>query len=130
MAHFAKVVEGKVTKVIVAEQEFIDNFIDDTAGRWIQTSYNTIGGVHYEPNSKTPSEDQSKALRYNYAKIGGIYDRINDAFYETKKHESWTLNTESFIWEPPIEYPDDGQVYHWNEEAYQADNTEGWVLDS
>lgn len=130
MAHFAKVVEGKVTKVIVAEQEFIDNFVDETPGRWIQTSYNTRGGVHYEPNSDTPSEDQSKALRYNYALIGGIYDRINDAFYETQKHASWILNTESFIWEPPIAYPDDGEVYHWNEEAYQADNTEGWELDS
>jgi hypothetical protein len=130
MAHFAKVVEGKVTKVIVAEQEFIDNFVDETPGRWIQTSYNTRGGVHYEPNSDTPSEDQSKALRYNYALIGGIYDRINDAFYETQKHASWILNTESFIWEAPIEYPDDGGVYHWNEEAYQADNTEGWELDS
>ena len=70
MAHYAKVLDGKVINVIVAEADFFKTFIDDTPGTWIQTSYNTRGGVHYEPNSHTPSSDQSKALRKNYAGIG------------------------------------------------------------
>ena len=81
MAHYAKVVNGIVTKVIVAEADFFKTFVDDTAGAWIQTSYNTRGGIHYEPNSNTPSSDQSKALRKNYAGVGFTYDSDNDAFY-------------------------------------------------
>ena len=61
MAHYAKVVDGKVTNVIVAEAEYFDTFVDDSPGTWVQTSYNTRGGVHYKPNSDTPSDDQSKA---------------------------------------------------------------------
>ena len=63
MAHFAKVVDGKVTQVIVAEPEFFNTFVDSSPGEWIQTSYNTRGGVHYDPNTNTPSANQSKALR-------------------------------------------------------------------
>lgn len=63
MAHYAKVQDEKVVTVIVAEKEFFDTFVDETPGKWVQTSYNTRGGVHYEPNSNTPSSDQSKALR-------------------------------------------------------------------
>lgn len=55
MGHYAKVRQGKVVKVIVADASFFDNFIDDSPGKWIQTSYNTRGGVHYESDSKTPS---------------------------------------------------------------------------
>ena len=71
MAHYAKVVDGIVTNVIVAEASYFDTFIDDSYGEWIQTSYNTHGGVHYEPGPTSdltkPSSDQSKALRKNYA---------------------------------------------------------------
>jgi len=115
MAHFAKVLNGKVKDVMVAEPEFFDNFVDETAGEWIQTSYNTRGGVHYEPNTNTPSEDQSKALRYNYAFIGGNYDKEQDAFYNPQPYDSWVLN-ENFEWKSPIgDMPNDGNNYTWNE---------------
>ena len=67
MAHYAKVKNGIVETVIVAEAEFFETFVDDSPGEWIQTSYNTRGGVHYDPATGEPSEDQSKALRKNYA---------------------------------------------------------------
>ena len=127
MAHYAKVVNGIVTKVIVAEADFFKTFVDDTAGAWIQTSYNTRGGIHYEPNSNTPSSDQSKALRKNYAGVGFVYDSDKDAFYEPQPYASWTLNDTTCIWEPPNAKPDDGNGYYWDESAYQADNTKGWV---
>ena len=124
MAHFAKVVNGVVEKVIVAEQSFIDNFIDNTPGEWIQTSYNTHGGIHYEPNSQTPREDQSGALRYNYAGEGYLYDKEADAFYEPQPFPSWTLNTSTYMWEAPVAYPTDGQKYNWNEDTQQWDLNE------
>ena len=117
MGHYAKVQNGKVVKVIVAEADFFNNFVDDSPGKWIQTSYNTRGGVHYEPNSNTPSEDQSKTLRGNYAGIGYTYDSTHDAFYAPQPYNSWTLNTGSFLWESPVEYPTDGNVYNWDEET-------------
>ena len=127
MAHYAKVLDGKVINVIVAEADFFKTFIDETPGTWIQTSYNTRGGVHYEPNTNTASSDQSKALRKNYAGIGFTYDEDIDAFYEPQPHASWTLNSTTCYWEPPVTYPSDGKDYIWNESAYQADNTKGWV---
>ena len=127
MAHFAKVVNGTVTNVIVAEPEFFDTFIDDSPGEWIQTSYNTRYGKHYEPNSNTRSSDQSKALRKNFAWIGGTYDATRDAFIPPHRHASWTLNEETCVYDPPIPMPNDGKYYDWDESAYQADNTKGWV---
>ena len=126
MAHFAKVKNGIVTNVIVAEQEFIDNYVDGEVGEWIQTSYNTYGGIHYVPNSnfETPSEDQSKALRKNYAGIDNIYDASRDAFYETQPHASWTLNETSCLWEAPTAKPDDGKRYTWNETTTSWDLVE------
>ena len=126
MGHYAKVTDGKVTKVIVAEADFFKTFVDDSPGDWIQTSYNTRGGIHYQPNSDTPSSDQSKALRKNYAGIGWTYDSEKDAFYEPQPYASWTLNTTSYLWEAPISYPTDGKGYLWNESLYQSDNTKGW----
>ena len=118
MAHYAKVVDGKVINVIVAEAQFFDTFIDDSPGDWIQTSYNTHGGKHL--NGGTP-------LRKNFANIGGNYDRVNDAFYNNQPFPSWTLNNSTYIWDPPISRPTDGKAYFWDESAYQADNTKGWV---
>ena len=118
MAHFAKVVDGKVINVIVAEAQFFDTFIDESPGDWIQTSYNTHGGKHL--NGGTP-------LRKNFANIGGNYDRVNDAFYNNQPFPSWTLNNSTYIWDPPISRPTDGKAYSWDESAYQADNTKGWV---
>ena len=117
MAHFAKVSEGTVTQVIVAEPEFFNTFVDTSPGEWIQTSYNTRGGVHYDPNSNTPSQDQTKALRKNYAGIGYTYDRDRDAFIPPKPFNSWVLNETSCLWEAPTAYPNDGERYIWNEET-------------
>ena len=116
MGHFAKVSNGIVTKVIVAEQDFFNNFVDDSAGQWIQTSYNTRGGVHYQPNTNEPSEDQSKALRKNYAGIGYSYDSTRDAFIPPKPFNSWTLNEDTCLWDSPVPYPTDDKFYKWNEE--------------
>jgi|TARA_B100001093_G_scaffold391884_1_gene378354 hypothetical protein len=125
MAHYAKVLDGKVINVIVAEKEFFDTFVDDTPGEWIQTSYNTRGGIHYQPNTNTPSDDQSKALRKNYAGFGYTYDKDKDAFIAPQPFTSWTLNETTCLWEPPITKPTGH--YKWDEELYQSDNMKGWV---
>ena len=121
MGHFAKVQDGVVTQVIVAEPEFFDTFVDSSPGRWIQTSYNTRGGVHYQPNSNTPSEDQSKALRKNYAGMGFTYDADKDAFIPPQPFASWVLNDDTCLWEAPVPYPEDGNAYRWDED------TQSWV---
>ena len=115
MAHYAKVKNGIVEQVIIAESDFFTSFVDTSPGEWVQTSYNTIGGVHYEPNSNTPSSDQSKALRKNYATIGGSYDGIG--FSESQPFPSWTLNSTTYFWEPPVAYPSDGKDYEWDESS-------------
>ena len=115
MSHYAKVVNGTVTKVIVAEPEFFDKFVDSSAGEWIQTSYNTKGGVHYDPNTGKPSADQSKALRKNYAGIGYTYDSERDAFIPPQPFDSWNLNETSGLWDAPSAMPTDGVPYNWNE---------------
>ena len=112
MAHFAKVVDGKVTQVIVAEPEFFNTFVDSSPGEWIQTSYNTRGGVH--TLGGTP-------LRKNYAGIGFSYDRVKDAFIPPQPYASWTLNDTTCLWDPPVAYPDDGKIYKWDEQ------TTNWV---
>ena len=129
MAHFVKVLKGKVIDSIVASQDFMDNYVDTTAGKWIQTSYNTRGNVHYQADGVTPSEDQSKALRKNYASKGMMYDSDADAFYFPQTFASWTLNQTTFLWEPPIPLPtgDASKEYYWDENLYQSDNTKGWV---
>jgi hypothetical protein len=122
MGHYAKVQDGTVTQVIVAQADFFDSFVDTSPGQWIKTSYNTRGGVHYQPNTNTPSEDQSKALRKNYAGIGFAYDASRDAFIPPQPFASWTLNEDSCLWESPVPYPDDGNMYRWDED------TTNWVL--
>jgi hypothetical protein len=117
MAHFAKVSNGVVTQVIVAEPEFFNTFVDSSPGEWIQTSYNTRGGVHYDSNNNTPSQDQTKALRKNYAGIGYSYDVQRDAFIPPKPFNSWVLNETSCLWESLVAYPNDGQRYTWDEET-------------
>ena len=104
--HFAKVVDGKVTQVIVAEKEFFDTFVDNSPGQWIQTSYNTHGGVH--ANGGTP-------LRKNYAGLGYTYDAVRDAFIPPKPFASWLLNDNTCLWEAPVAMPADGKPYTWNE---------------
>ena len=111
MAHFAKVVDGIVTQVIVAEPEFFDTFVDSSPGDWIQTSYNTHGGQHPE----------GRPLRKNYAGVGYSYDRTRDAFIPPKPFASWTLNEDTCLWDAPTPHPDDGKMYRWDEE------TTSWV---
>jgi len=106
MSHFAKVTDGKVTQVIVAEPEFFNTFVDSSAGEWIQTSYNTQGGVHLLGG--TP-------LRKNYAGIGYTYDRTRDAFIPPQPFASWTLNEDTCLWDAPTPYPTDGKNYRWDE---------------
>lgn len=105
MAHFAKVVDGTVTQVIVAEPEFFQTFVDSSPGEWIQTSYNTRGGQHPE----------GRPLRKNYAGIGYSYDRTRDAFIPPKPFASWLLNEETCLWDAPVAYPTDGKIYRWDE---------------
>ena len=112
MAHFAKVKNRTVTNVIVADQDFVDSYIDHEAGKWIKTSYNTMGGVHTE--GETP-------LRKNFASIGGVYDAERDAFYEQQPYPSWTLDDNSCLWNPPVERPNDDKRYTWNETDQQWD---------
>jgi hypothetical protein len=81
-----------------------------------RTSYNTHGGIHYNPITNEPSEDQSKAFRKNYAGIGYYYDSIRDAFIPPKPFPSWILNEESCLWDSPVPYPNDGKMYTWNED--------------
>jgi hypothetical protein len=104
MSHFAKVVDGVVTQVIVAEEDFINTLPD--AGSWVQTSYNTYGGVH--KLGGTP-------LRKNYAGIGFIYNSTKDAFIPPKPYASWSLNEDTCLWEAPVAMPNDGKPYSWDE---------------
>lgn len=106
MSHFAKVTDGKVTQVIVAEKEFFDTYVDSTPGEWIQTSYNTQGGKHLLGG--TP-------LRGNYAGIGYTYDRANDVFYAPQPYPSWTISAPDWTWEAPVAMPTDGKQYKWDE---------------
>lgn len=115
MGHYAKITDGIVQQVIVAEAEFFNTFVDSSPGEWLQTSYNTRGGVHYKPDSNEPSEDQSKALRKNYAGPGFSYDRIRDAFIPPKPYASWTLNEDTCLWNAPTPMPTDDKLYTWDE---------------
>ena len=127
MGHFAKVVDLKVANVIKAEPEFFlpkdqggDGFVDTSPGEWIQTSYNTRGGIHYDDQGN-PSADQSKALRGNYAGIGYHYDPtvvingIVGVFYPPQPFPSWTLNRTTWLWDAPVPMPTDGKPYRWDE---------------
>ena len=89
MSHFAKVVDGKVTQVIVAEPEFFDTFVDSSPGTWLQTSYNTHGNQHPE----------GRPLRGNYAGIGYTYDATNDVFIAPKPSDTAVLNETTWLWE-------------------------------
>jgi len=123
MTHYAKVQDGIVTQVIVAEQEFFNTFVDSSPGEWIQTSYNTKGGVHYAPNSDEP--DGGVALRKNFAGIGFTYDKELDAFIPPKLYASWILDEASCLWEAPVPMPANGNAYAWNEEAQSWELIDG-----
>jgi hypothetical protein len=116
MSHFAKIENGVVTFVTVGRQEDDGRELElceRTGDTYRQTSYNTHGGVHYTDG--VPSADQSKALRKNYAGIGYTFDEQRDAFIPPKSFESWILNEDTCLWEPPTPYPTDGGMYQWDE---------------
>jgi len=132
MAHYTLLDENNiVVNVIVATDE---NDLDDLPEEYTsweeciedrysmtckRTSYNTIANTHLLDG--TP-------FRGNYASVGDVYDTENDVFYQQKPYESWSLNTTNWTWEAPLEKPTDGR-YYWDEELYQSDNTQGWVLN-
>ena len=113
MGHFAKVVDSKVVQVIVAEPEFFDTFVDSSPGTWLQTSYNTRGGVH--TTGGTP-------LLANYAGIGHTYDVTHDVFYAPQPYPSWTISAPTWLWNSPVPYPADDKFYYWDEAKL------AWVL--
>ena len=138
MAHFAKLgVNGKVIAVHGLDNDQMlnaDNKEDETVGQqrlqqihgwpaqmWIQTSYNTRGGIHYEPNSDTPSSDQSKALRKNFAGTNWIYDEDKDMFSPPQPYPSWIIDDSTGFWTAPTPQPDDVNKYDWNE------STKSWI---
>lgn len=106
MAHYAEIDENSVVKrVIVADtQEWCEN---NLGGTWIQTSYNTHGGIHVLGG--TP-------LRANYAGVGHIYDSVDDVFYAPQPYPSWTLNTSTYRWEAPTPMPEGDVAYIWSED--------------
>jgi hypothetical protein len=112
MSHYAKVINGKVVQVIVAEADFFNIFVDTTPGKWIQTSYNTRENVHLGADGQP---DGGVALRGNFAGIGYIYDETNDVFYQEQPYPSWALNTATWTWNPPTPMPIDNNRYMWNE---------------
>ena len=127
MAHYAYLDENNtVILVIVGRDETdlpdgIDSweayFTAQGNGRVLRTSYNTRGGVHYNWATGQPSEDQSKALRFNYAGIGFTYDEERDAFIPPKPFEGWVLDEATCLWGAPVPYPEDGKDYTWDEDA-------------
>ena len=130
MAHFAKLgANGKVIQVLTLDnkdmlnadgiedeavgQQYLERHNNWPAQMWIQTSYNTSGNKHN-------SGDDSKAFRGNYAGIGYTYDTENDVFYAPQPYSKWILDETKWVWKAPVDYPDDGKRYIWN------DNTGAW----
>ena len=105
MSHFAKVIDGIVTEVLVIEQDVIDTGLFGDPALWVQTSYNTYGGQHPE----------GRPLRKNYAGIGYTYDAVRDAFIAPQPFASWLLSEDTCLWNAPVAYPDDGKSYAWDE---------------
>jgi len=121
MSHFAKLDENNVVVFVTVGRQEDDGLEEELIARtgdvYRQTSYNTRGGVHYNPETGDPSEDQTKAFRKNYAGIGYTYDEERDAFIPPKPFESWVLNEDTCLWESPVPYPSDGERYVWDEET-------------
>ena len=107
MSHFAKIVQGKVARVIKADQDFMDSFVDDSPGRWIETF-------------------KDRSQRTHFAGINFTYDEDRDAFIAPKPYNSWTLNETTCQWDAPVVMPeltqeqiDNKNSYSWNEETKQ-----------
>jgi len=123
MSYFANVPviadgKGLVANVIAAEQDFINSGLVCDPFTWVQTSYNTHGGIHYGADGQP---DGGVALRANYAGIGDTYDQANDVFYKPQPYPSWTISAPTWIWQAPVPYPSTGGPYTWDEA------TQSWV---
>jgi hypothetical protein len=109
MAHFAQIDSNNiVTQVLVIEQDVVDTGLFGEPSSFVQTSYNTHGGVH--ALGGTP-------LRKNYAGIGYTYDSIRDAFIPPKPYNSWVLNETTCLWDSPVAMPTDDKRYSWDEDT-------------
>lgn len=119
MAHFAKIVDGIVTNVIVVDNsDILDDGKNESetvgkafcanllGGDWVQTSFNGT-------------------FRKNYAAIGDTYDVSRDAFIAIQPYNSWALNETTCQWDAPVDFPDDGNNYRWNEETTSWDALDG-----
>ena len=141
MGHWARINENNIVEeVLVIKEAELDTGAWGDKSKWIKTSFNTQYGKHFVPKEEQDfadeSPDQSKALRYRFAGIGNVYDATNDVFYQQQPYPSWVLNKTTWEWVAPItlEYTDDdeskGVWYDWDENAYQADNTKGWIKNT
>jgi hypothetical protein len=119
MANFAQINDQKIVQqVIVIDQAEIDTGNWGDPASWVQTSYNTRGGIYYTPNTNTPDPDQSKAFRKNYAGIGYTWlpnGPEGEGFTTSQPYPSWTMNSFSYLWEAPVPCPSDGNFYVWDE---------------
>ena len=125
MAHFAKLDQNNVVVFVTVGRDEDNGKEDQLTARtgdvYKQTSYNTRGGVYYDPTTNQPGTDQTKAFRKNYAGLGYTYDYDRDAFIPPKPFNSWVLNETSCLWEAPVPMPTDGKRYTWNEETVSWD---------
>lgn len=120
MSHFAKLDSNNVVIFVTVGRDEDNGKEAELTARtgdvYKQTSYNTRGGVHYQADG-TPSADQSKAFRKNYAGLGYTYDETRDAFIPQRPYPSWVLNEQTCLWDAPVAYPTDGGRYTWDEDA-------------
>ena len=129
MGHFALLNSENIVTFVTVSRDEDDNreleISQQTGDKYRRTSYNTRGGIHYRSDNNTPSEDQTKAFRKNYAGLGYSYDEQRDAFIPPKPYPSWVLDEFSCLWDSPIPYPDITNIplpyqiynrYFWNEE--------------
>jgi len=130
MAHFAQInSQYIVQQVLVITQDEVNTGIWGDPASWIQTSYNTRGGIYYTPDTNTPDPDQSKAFRKNYAGIGYMYLAYGpegEGFVPPSPYPSWVMNSFSYTWEAPVPMPvpNSPPYYVWDEA------TVSWVIDS
>ena len=120
MAHFAQLDENNIVLrvIVVSDDDAVDGEVfcnNLLGGRWEQTSYNTHGGVHYDPDTGIP--DDGVAFRKNYAGKGYVFDDGRDAFMTAQPYPSWTLDEDTCYWEPPVPRPltEPGGYYQWDE---------------
>jgi hypothetical protein len=124
MAHFAKLDENNIVVFVTVGRDEDEGkeaeLTERTGDVYKQTSYNTRGGIHYQEDG-TPSSDQSKAFRKNFAGLGYTYDASRDAFIPPQPFSSWSLDENTCLWSAPSTYPEDGKDYLWDE------TTTSWV---